>query len=191
VRRRFAVLVAVAVALAGLWFVALWRPQTARLDDARQRQVAASTEVTTLEAKLADLRKVAGDGSKLDLEGSLLRAAMPDDPQLALLLLQANDAAIRSGVQYLTVTPTEPAPSAVPGAATEIKVSIDVTGRYTQLLDFLDRLAALPRAVVVDTVSVTPEGQGPAPVLRASISGRAFTAQGSAPATAPDPEAAP
>ena len=188
-RKRLILLAMAAVVLAGLWFVALWRPETAQLDDARQRQTAAGAQVTTLEAKLADLRAVAGDASKLDLEGSLLRAAMPDDPQLALLLLQANDAAMRSGVQYLTVTPTEPAPSAVPGAATEIRVAIDVTGRYSQLLDFLDRLAALPRTVVVDTVSVTPDGQGPAPVLRASISGRAFTAQGSAPP--PDPEAAP
>lgn len=179
--KRTALFGAAVALLVGIWFVASWRPESARLAEARADRVAAEAEVDELLARFTGLRSAAARASQLELDAGQLRAAVPDDPQLALLLLQANDAAGRAGVQYLTVTPSPPTAPSTPGAAAEMKVSFDVTGTYAQLLDFLDRLAALPRALVVDSVNVTPEGQGPSPNLRVAIAGRVFTSAQPAP----------
>jgi Tfp pilus assembly protein PilO len=179
-KARLVFLGAVAV-LVGAWFTLAWRPASAHIVAAHERRHAAAQQVETLKMQLAGLRAAARHVPQLELDAGQLRAAVPDDPQLALLLLEANDAATRSGVAYLTITPTPPAAPSVPGAASEIRLAIDVQGRYAQVLDFVDRLSSLPRALVVDTVSLTPEGPGPA--LRAAIGGRAFTGQSLTPPT--------
>jgi Tfp pilus assembly protein PilO len=112
---------------------------------------------------------------------------IPDDPDLAQFILDLNDAANQSGVNLLNISPTQPSSSssgvsggprgagAVPPA---VKVSMNITGGYFQVLDFLDRLDTLSRLVVVDTLSVTHSsgsGTSAAPELTVAITARMFT----------------
>jgi Tfp pilus assembly protein PilO len=115
-----------------------------------------------------------------------LRVAVPDDPNLAQFILDANDAASKAGIDFLSITPTPPSaqaqgttpstPAAGAGAGatpTPIRMSLSVSGGYFQVLDFINRLNRLPRIVVIDNLSMA--GSGDATQLQVSIQARMFT----------------
>ena len=185
---RKAVLIGVgaSLALAGLWFLLLWSPQGARLTDARARQEAAAAENSQLEVRAA--RLVAAEQRRPELAADLetLRVAVPDAPDLAQFLLDANSASVEAGVDFISISPTPPTPSATPGLPSEVALSISVEGGYFEVLDFLDRLSSLPRVVVVDTLGLTAS-DGPGTPLSVSLTARMFTTAVQAPAGATAP----
>lgn len=163
-----------ALALLALWFVLLWGPQGGRLSDAQDRVDAAESENDELELRLGRLQ-AAQEGvpaRMADLEA--LRRAVPDDPELAQFILDANQAASESGVDFLSISPAVPA-EGQSGLPPTIALSISVTGGYFEVLDYLGRIDDLPRIVVIDGIDLTPGGgDGALQELAVSITGRMF-----------------
>ena len=164
------------VVLVLAWYMLLWGPQGGRADDAdARRDVAAGTNMQ-LEANVARLQagQAALPGLQADLE--TLRTAVPDTPNLAQFILDANDAATASGVDFLAIAPTPPAENPDPSLPPEIDLNISVNGGYFQVMDYLNRLNDLPRLVVVDTVALTPgETVTGTQSLAAGLTARMFT----------------
>jgi Tfp pilus assembly protein PilO len=219
-RRALIVGVAGALVLGLLWYFLLWSPQSGRLDAAEERQEAAEQTNSDLEVELQRLQDLEARRPELEDQLSQLRQAVPDQPQLARFWLSAYDAAERSGVELTTVTPAKPNTDAAattpttaatttttgsgttdaataatdPAAAgpTAISLSLEVSGGYFQILDFLNRVDELPRIVVTDSLDIgsgeaeDPDGGEASGDLTATITARMFT--GSAPAA--DPSAA-
>ena len=164
-----------------------------------------------LEAQLAALRKAVPDQPQLarfflsaheaaTRSGVELTTVSPSKPTASAAATTATTAAPSSGstttttaaagTTAATVAPTATAPSA-------ISLSLEVTGGYFQVLDFLNRVDDLPRIVVVDSLDLgggaadeTPapgatggNGAGGTTELTANITARMFT--GSAPAGDP------
>lgn len=178
-RRVFVIAVAAAALLLGLWFLLLWGPQGGRLEDARDREAAAEAQNQALELRLGRLRAAQEQAPQLVASLDRLRRAVPDDPRLAEFILDANDAASETGVEFLSISPG--APSAADGALPPvITLDISVSGEYFSVLGYLDRLEDLPRLVVVDAITLTPGEGAPAggPELSVSISGRMFATAG-------------
>lgn len=163
-----------ALALLALWFVLLWGPQGGRLSDARDRVDAAESANDELGLRLGRLQ-AAQEGvpaRMADLEA--LRRAVPDDPELAQFILDANQAASESGVDFLSISPAVPA-EGESGLPPTIALSISVTGGYFEVLDYLGRIDDLPRIVVIDGIDLTPgAGDGALQELAVSITGRMF-----------------
>ena len=158
------------------WFVLLWGPQGGRASDADDRLEAASGTNTQLEANVARLQ--AGQAGIPGLQASLetLRTAVPDSPNLAQFILDANDAATASGVDFLSISPTPPAANVDPLLPPAIGLSISVSGGYFQVRDYLNRLNDLSRLVVVDTLALTPgETATGGQTLAVSLAARMFT----------------
>ena len=162
------------------WFVFLWSPKGDDLDQARERRSAAETRESELQLRLAQLRDAERRAPELQASGDRLRAAVPATAELAPFLLAANDAAARAGVEFLSIAPSPPAPATVAGGPTEVALSVNVSGGYFRVLDYLDKLLALPRVVVVDTLSAT---SGESAELSVSLTGRMFTTEPIASAT--------
>jgi Tfp pilus assembly protein PilO len=158
------------------WYMLLWGPQKGRADDAdARREVAAGTNMQ-LEANVARLQ--AGQAALPGLEADLgtLRTAVPDTPNLAQFILDANDAAMASGVDFLSIAPTPPTENADPLLPPAVGLNISVNGGYFQVRDYLNRLNDLPRLVVVDTVALTPsETATGTQRLAAGLTARMFT----------------
>jgi type IV pilus assembly protein PilO len=178
--------VGASVALTLLWFLLLWSPQGGRLDDAREREEAAAAENGQLEVRVARLSAAEERRPELTADLEALRVAVPDSPDLAQFLLDANGASVEAGVDFISISPTPPAPSATAGLPSEIGLNINVEGGYFQVIDFLTRVSALPRVVVVDSLGLT-SSEGPGAPLSVSLTARMFTtatqvAQGPAPA---------
>lgn len=171
-----------------LWYFFLWSPQGGRIDDARERRGAAEQQESELRARLDRLRDQKRNEAATRSQIEVLRVAVPDQPNLAQFILDANDAATRSGIDFLSVSPTPPAAATTPGAAAgpaEIRLGLNITGGYFQVIDFINRLNELPRLVVIDTVSVTAAGQSSD--LAVTMQARMFVASVPAGAGAPVP----
>jgi Tfp pilus assembly protein PilO len=189
--RRIVIVTAVAtVGLLAAWFFALWQPKGEELSAERDRLAAAEDAASQLETRILKLKQSKANGPKLLARLDTLRSAVPDSPNLPQFILDANDAAVASGVAFVSISPREPAPSTSPGLPPEIGLGVQIEGGYFQVLDFLERLTDMQRVIVLDAVNVSPMGEeSGSPQLSVSLNGRMFTTQ--LPASAiPDPGAA-
>jgi Tfp pilus assembly protein PilO len=191
----FAVVAAVIV-LAG-WYLLLWSPTKSDLDKAKERRSAAEAQQSQLRSEIQRLQESQRNEPANRAKLERLRTAIPDDPSLGQFIIDVNDAATRSGIDFVSIAPTEPhttarAPiattttvagstattsntplaSAAPGSApAEIGLTLQIQGGYFQVLDFLNRLDSLPRLVVTDSLNISP---GENVRLTVAISARMF-----------------
>ena len=176
-----------------VWFVAFWGPQSSALSKAKKRKSDAQAQGATLRDQLTRLQEARRDQPLKQSQLETLRVAIPDDPNLAQFILDANDAASRSGIDFLSITPSLPtAPSTatpgstVPGGGSAtpipIKIGMTVAGGYFQVLDFVNRLNTLPRIVVVDTLTLN--GGGTTTQLQVTLGERIFTTSAASASTA-------
>jgi Tfp pilus assembly protein PilO len=196
-RRTLLIGVAAALAVLVLWYLVLWSPRGKAIDKAKSRQQIAADQVDELQARLNQLRDAQRNEAATRAQIAQLQEAIPDEPNLAQFILDANDAANRSGIDFLSISPTPPAAStsapvvpATPGAngaaapvPSQIALGLNITGGYFQVLDFINRLTDLTRIVVIDGLNVSGGTGGD---LSVQLTGRMFTNQPPA-GTAPVP----
>lgn len=177
-------------ALLILWFLLLWGPQGGKLQDAEDRQDAAESANSALELRLSRLQAAQARATELIADRDDLRRAVPDEPELAQFILDANDIATTAGVAFLSISPGQPSFADTPGLPPVITLNVSVRGTYESVIEYLRLLEDLPRVVVVDSLSLVPaEGTE----LSVSITGRMFangapnlaTTTTTAPATSP------
>lgn len=125
-----------------------------------------------------------------------LTKAMPDDVDMAGVLLELSRVARDTGIEFASITPQGPAAAS---GYTTIPITLEFDGNYYELSDFLFRLRSLVRVqsgrldaqgrlFVVESISFN-ESERTFPRIKASLTVRAFV-YGDATATAP-PAAAP
>ena len=194
--------VAAALVVVLVWYLALWGPRKRSYEAAKKRAEAAERERTELAARIERLKAAQADEPRLRAAVESLRTAIPDEPNLAQFILDTNQAAVRSGIDFISITPSPPAaaaatattaaapgptapgpaagnaPPAAPGAApgppvlpAQVALSLQIGGGYFQVLDFLNRLDALPRLVVTDGLAITSDDKAR---LTVSVTARMF-----------------
>jgi Tfp pilus assembly protein PilO len=198
-RRPVVIGVAAALAVLVIWFLFLWSPQGSKLSDARDRKDNAEREQQELQARIDRLKSLKQDEPAKRAQLENLRVAIPDEPNLAQFILDANSAANVSGINFLSISPSPPtagtatgaassatppttAPEASPGAAAPaaapavINLQLSISGGYFQVVDFVNRLNDLPRLVVIDSLGLTSGGTGTAgaTTLSVAIAARMF-----------------
>ena len=176
-KRIGAIALAAVMVLLLVWYVALYRPYSAKLSAAHRAKAAAEAQISQLGSKVAQLkaleRQVSQDQSRL----LVLSAAVPDLPDLSDVLGQLHNAATTSGVQLTTVGPAQPGTSTSASSGSgpgSISLSMGASGTYGQLVQFFNQLASMPRTVVLDSVNINSGGSGG---LNASLTGRVFYAK--------------
>lgn len=160
-----------------LWYVLLWGPRKADLSEARDRREKAETQRQELAASVGRLRAAQKDEPMKRAQVEALRTTIPDEPNLAAFILDTNDAASKAGIDFISIAPSEPAaPSAqsspvavrtstgaasLPASAmpAEIRLQLQITGGYFQVLDFLNRVGEMPRLVITDGLSIASDEQ--------------------------------
>jgi len=195
VNRRVLIGVVAGIAVVGLWFVALWKPQQAQIGKAEKRAAAAEQQANDLGLQVSRLQDLKSRTALQQSQLERLRVAIPDQPNLAEFILDANQVATKAGIDFLSITPAQPAAgtptSGAAGAApASVHLSMTITGGYYQVVDFLNRVEAMPRIVVLDNVALTA-GSGSAQ-LSVALDGRMFVTKVPDSATAaPTPGATP
>jgi Tfp pilus assembly protein PilO len=181
------------LAMIAIWYVALFSPQSSALSKANQRLDAARLRQTELRAQYHSLQLAKTASASLQAQIDALKLAVPEKPELASFIEATNAAADAAGVAFTTIAPTPPAgaaattagakAAAAPAGLSELRLSLSVSGTYFQVVDFMNRLNAMPRVVVIDTVNLAGDKSGK---ISAQLSARMFM-QSSSTVAAPAP----
>jgi Tfp pilus assembly protein PilO len=188
-RRAILLLVGGAVVVLAGWYLFLWGPSHRQLDDAKKRRANAESQQAQLQVAVDRLRSAQKDEPLQRAKLESLRTAIPDTPNLAQFIFDTNDAATKSGIDFISISPSLPtavatatttttsttvagaattttvagtatAPATTGSAPAQILVTLQIKGGYFQVLDFLNRLDRLPRLVVTDAVNINADERG-------------------------------
>jgi Tfp pilus assembly protein PilO len=142
----------------------LVRPTKQATAEARADRQAALAESQSLRDQIKALGALQPKEAELRAKATLAKAEFPGTPALPPLVEALQDAASLAGVELGTVAPTPPKASTSYPQLAEISATVDVSGGYFEIQDFLARLENLvkgsdpgrvtPRSVLVQSVNV-------------------------------------
>ena len=151
---------------------------------------AARQQEQDLRQNMAQLRKLAAETQSREAELTRLGRLVPADADLAGAILALDETAKQAHVTMGSLIPSPAAASAAGGPAT-LSVTMTIDGTFDQLYDYLSRVEALDRLVVIDSLQLAGAGNGTGngtagpQKLSAQVRARLFSATGpAAPATA-------
>ena len=108
--------------------------------------------------------------AELKAKAGLAKAEFPATPALPAMVDALQDAASLSGVELGTVAPSTPKASTASPLLAEITTTVNVSGGYFEIQDFLVRLENLvkgtdpsriePRSVLIDSVNLISASEG-------------------------------
>lgn len=166
------VFVLAVVAVTAAYFLLIFRPQSNRIQEATEQADSQEQSVSQLELELNRLLALQKDAPALREQAAKFESAMPTDPRLADFILQIQESANASGIDWLSVSPTPPVAGTVAGVS-NISLQMAVNGGYFQMQDFIVRLENLKRAVRVSTINLGA-GPGGLPNLTATFGMQMF-----------------
>jgi Tfp pilus assembly protein PilO len=145
---------AAAGVLAILLIVFLVLPKMGDVSDARAQLVKIEDQEQQLQLQLQQLEAAKADSPQATQEIRNIDEMIPPTADLEGLLLLTSSAANQAGVDFFTVSPAAPTPSA-DGTFSTISTGISVTGSYFACEEFLHNLETLQRANKVLSLSLS------------------------------------
>jgi Tfp pilus assembly protein PilO len=140
----------------------------------KQREVAeAKQQQSTLQLQVQQLQAAAKDAPKDRKTLAKLQAAIPPTTDLPGLIRLLNSAAGESGVDFMSVSPSQPVASPS-GNLSVIGAQITVLGGFFAVDQYLFRLESLPRAAKVTSIQVGP-GPDQWPQLQVALTVEFYT----------------
>ena len=142
----------------------LVRPTRQATAEARAERAAAIAESQSLRDQIKALEALKPNEAELKAKASLARAEFPASPALPGLVDALQDSASLAGVELGTVAPTTPKTSTLNPLLAEITTTVNVSGGYFEIQDFLVRLESLvkgsdpgrvdPRSVLIQSINL-------------------------------------
>lgn len=148
----------------------LIRPTRQATANANTERDTAVSESQALRDQIKALEALKPNEAELKAKASLAKAEFPANPALPALVDALQDSAGLSGVELGTVAPTTPQTSTVSPLLAEISTTVNVSGGYFEIQDFLVRLENLvkgtdpgridPRSVLIESVNLASASEG-------------------------------
>jgi type IV pilus assembly PilO-like protein len=164
VTRRQELLLAGALLVLVAGVMLLIRPTRQATAEARTDRDAAAAESQSLRDQIKALEALKPKEAELKAQASLAKDEFPASPALPTLVDALQDAASQAGVDLGTVAPSTPQTSTLNPQLAQITTTVNVTGGYFEIQDFLVRLENLvkgsdpgrvpPRSVLVQSVNL-------------------------------------
>jgi Tfp pilus assembly protein PilO len=158
---------ALLVLIAGIML--LIRPTRQATAEARADRDAAVAESRSLRDQIKALEALKPKEADLRAQAALAKAEFPATPALPALVDALQDSAGQAGVDLGTVSPSAPQTSTLNPQLAEITTTVDVSGGYFEIQDFLVRLENLvkgsdpgrvaPRSVLVQSVNLSSSAE--------------------------------
>ena len=164
-----------AVLLIVLWFLFMFKPASDELAQVETEIQAAQDQQRQLETQIQGLQAIRADVTTIEAELAAYNTIIPDDPGLPALLRELQVAANESGLELLAVAPGEPAILEELPDILSMSLTVEVSGSYFQLVDFLRRIedpVIVGRGLLIDGMEVAVDEY---PTLTIGITGRVFT----------------
>ena len=179
-----------AVVIAILLVVLLVLPKLGQVSAAKEDLAAAKSQQQTLETQKGALEDTQAQAPENRATIDEVQKKIPptaDEPGLLLLI---NNAALDSGLDLTTLSPSPPVFDPATGLST-IVLSMSALGTYNEATEFSYQIESLPRAAKITSMSLAPAGATDSlgnQVLTLSVQINAYTSDTSAgPGSAPGP----
>jgi Tfp pilus assembly protein PilO len=177
------------------WYLMLFAPAKSDVSDTKRKLADAQNAQTVKAHELQSLQALKQQSGTSGDSARRLDQLVPARPELASFIDNANTIATRSGIDFLSISPTPPSATVTVGGASVIAMSMQIEGTFYDLLKYLDSLQdpdQMPRLVVIDSLNVAAKGDsvqfaGQSPTLAVTLSARMFMQ----PAGATTPSATP
>ena len=143
----------IAVLTLALWYNFLLKPSRSEASKVKAETATEQAKLPPLQAQLAQANNDAAHAGAFKARLAALKHAVPETPELANFIRDANGIAVASGIQWQSVTHGTPLPGEAGTAS--IAVGIQIKGTYEQVVDYLTRMSALRRLLVLDSVQFT------------------------------------
>jgi type IV pilus assembly protein PilO len=150
------------VVVAALLVVFLVMPQIRAGAASRAKQASIRKDMAQAQLTLDRLKSAQQEAIANQAELIKIGNQVPDQPELPTLLVEIQDLANQSGVDFVGITPGAPAKL---GSVQAIGLALQLRGQFRDLDDFLSRLYALTREVRVMNVNLTVAGKYPTLLL--------------------------
>lgn len=181
-------LVVLVAIVAGSYFLLL-SPIRERIDALVAKRAQLTTEVNQVQAQVAEIERFKREIAELEKRLVLLQERLPSEKETPTLYRALSTAAEQSG---LGVALFQPKPSVPKDVVNEIPITISAEGTYHQLGKFFERVAALPRVVVVNDIKLAPPvTKGGQASLKADLTLATYMYRTAAPAAPAKPGAPP
>lgn len=203
-RSRLIIAIVAVVAVALLTFFFLVNPKRGDLSDLRELRTEEEARTLALSSELTRLEGLRDNAPQLERQLAVLRQSVPEGHQIPNFIFLVQEAANKSGVGFVQITPELPASPPEGAAVAQVQVTIGASGGYFAIQDFMRRLYNLDRALRADSLSLTPAAaaEGAAPDITFAMTARIFfalpegvvptgTTTTPAPGTTPEPGATP
>jgi len=154
-RAQIIITAVVAVLVCILFFFFFVKPRQDELAEVNQEIEVAQAETVRLQADVDRLRALQENAPLLEARLNEIRELIPQDDQVANFIFLVQDAATRSGVDFVQITPELPDVPPEGAQVAEIRVTIGGEGGYFSIQDFIRRLYLLDRALRIDSLSMS------------------------------------
>lgn len=152
-RNQLLIIGAALLAIVLVWYFLLYAPLGDDLSSAQAQTATEQKKTDDLQAQLSQLQSQAKNSTQAQALLRKLDAAVPEQPDLAEFIIQANEIATESGISFLSISPSPPA--AGTSGASVINLTISIGGSFFQLEDYLRLLEKLERLVIVDGITIS------------------------------------
>lgn len=164
----------IAVAVAGfmlllLGFIFLIRPQLATLGELQAQKEQELQKLNQVKLRYQQLQAIKQESGQMELKLLNIKRAMPEEPELPSLMIDLQQLAEDSGLDFTNISFSQVADK---GSYGEMSITMSVEGSFFTVLDWLQRIKSLSRKVVIDTLNFSLKEY---PTLTVNVTARAFT----------------
>jgi Tfp pilus assembly protein PilO len=152
--------VVLSLVVSGAFYFFFVKSRQSELSEVKANVETARSETVSLNAELSRLKGLQENAPKLEARLNEFREAVPQDDQVANLIFQVQDAANKSGINFVQVDPDVASPPLEGAQVAQVKVVIGAKGGYFSLQDFVRRLYGLDRALRIDQMDMVANEQG-------------------------------
>jgi Tfp pilus assembly protein PilO len=156
--------------------VGLISPKASQVRKKQKEVQTAQQQEGVLRTQLEQLQAAAKDAPKDRKRLAVLQRQIPPTADLPGIIRALNNTADRSGVDFMTLAPGQPAPA---GAISVVPIQITIEGGFFAVDQYLYLLEHLPRVSKVTTLAVTADTTGQ-PRLAVQLTANFFTTDTSA-----------
>jgi Tfp pilus assembly protein PilO len=146
--------VVLSLAVSGAFYFFFVKSRQSELSEVKAEVETAQSETMSLQSELTRLKGLQENAPKLEARLNEFREAVPQDDQVANLIFQVQDAANKSGINFVQVDPDVASPPLEGAQVAQVKVVIGAKGGYFSLQDFVRRLYDLDRALRLDQMDM-------------------------------------
>ena len=142
----------IVIVVIGFYFLLL-SPLLQSLNEQAQAREAKQSQLEQVQQEVNELEEVRRNSPEIQRQLLELSKRVPTQPQIPTLVVQVQEIAEASGVTQLSVEPGDAAAPAGGGDYQVVPVTMQFSGTYDQMQDFLLRMRNLARLVTVTDVS--------------------------------------